>query len=573
MYLDRVCISILGAYVPEDLGLTGQQWASALSIFFLAYALGQVPAGTLSDRFGPRTMLTIYVLLWSACTIWTGLVTSSLALLAARLACGLSQAGAYPTSGVLLKRWIPLAERGRASSFVSLGGRVGGALAPVLTAVCVVALTPADVSTSIAPRDLLRPEQISKLLLGQGGKDSSELAAKIGEHLTDSAREATQRLAKAEAPSSKAAGSESPDRSPADQADVDQLASFLDSATTAPWLSDHLAVETLGLPGEASDILKLNRSDRSARQLAKLHRLALEAAFPGSLRQVYTPAWRRVLWLYGGIGLAVAAVFWCVVRDQPPQISTSAASLGLPTETDPTTGARIAEQPAPLKPRPNPFALVKLLGGSLSLWLFGYTQFGVNVGWAFLITLLPDYLTDLHVPLDQRGLMQTVMISVGCLGMVAGGFLSDSLVRWIGLRWARAADRPDPVCRLGIGGQRLLGAVGLGGGCSAVSHGRYGGLRRAIHLGVRPRHGRAARRGGSRLWQHVRQPGGRGVAPVAQTDQRVSWLERGIRHLRGQLCAGRTRGLVPECHASDRDEQSGLVPGLEDCQSPGRSVD
>lgn len=122
MYLDRVCISILGAYVPEDLGLTGQQWASALSIFFLAYALGQVPAGTLSDRFGPRTMLTIYVLLWSACTIWTGLVTSSLALLAARLACGLSQAGAYPTSGVLLKRWIPLAERGRASSFVSLGG-------------------------------------------------------------------------------------------------------------------------------------------------------------------------------------------------------------------------------------------------------------------------------------------------------------------------------------------------------------------------------------------------------------------------------------------------------------------
>jgi nitrate/nitrite transporter NarK len=442
MYLDRVCISILGAYVPEDLGLTPQEWARALSMFFLAYALAQVPAGTLGDRFGPRTMLTLYVLLWSACTIWTGMATSLVVLLAARLACGLSQAGAYPTSGVLLKRWIPLRERGRASSFVSLGGRIGGALAPALTTIFIVALTPADISTRIAPADLLRPDQISKRLLAQGSEQTSELTEKIREHLSESQREAVQRLAAIAGPADKVAGRQgphSPDGKIPDQADVDQLAGFLDSATTAPWLSDHLTAETLGLPGEATDILKLNRSDRSARQLAKLHRLALEAAFPGSLRQIYTPAWRRVLWLYGVIGLFVAVLFWWIVRDGPTQTSAKKSKGGKHADAAHAYWSALAEQTAPRKPRHSPLALLKLLGGSLNLWLFSFTQFGVNVGWAFLITLFPSYLVEeFQVPLELRGRMQTLLISVGCLGMVAGGFLSDSLVRVIGLRLARA---------------------------------------------------------------------------------------------------------------------------------------
>ena len=47
---------------------------------------------------------------------------------------GIGQAGAYATTASLLRRWIPLARRGVANSAVSLGGRAGGVLAPVLTA-------------------------------------------------------------------------------------------------------------------------------------------------------------------------------------------------------------------------------------------------------------------------------------------------------------------------------------------------------------------------------------------------------------------------------------------------------
>ena len=58
LYLDRFCLSFVEVYVQEDLGLTNTQVGWMLSAFFWTYALGQVPAGWLSDRFGSRLMLT-----------------------------------------------------------------------------------------------------------------------------------------------------------------------------------------------------------------------------------------------------------------------------------------------------------------------------------------------------------------------------------------------------------------------------------------------------------------------------------------------------------------------------------
>lgn len=135
LYLDRVCMASIVASPSfnKDLGLSQQQIGWVLSAFFLAYALVQVPAGYLSDRFGARGMMAIYVMLWSVFTAATGLAAGLVTLLVARLGCGLAQAGAYPTSGGLLSRWIPFAQRGRASAIVAFGGRVGGAAAPYLT--------------------------------------------------------------------------------------------------------------------------------------------------------------------------------------------------------------------------------------------------------------------------------------------------------------------------------------------------------------------------------------------------------------------------------------------------------
>lgn len=142
LYLDRICMGavVQSASFQRELGLGREHVGDVLASFFFAYALGQLPAGWMADRFGPRRMLVLYILLWSACTAATGLAGNLAALIVLRFACGLAEAGAYPASGRLIARWFPFNQRARANSVVAFGGRVGNALALWLTAGAIAAL-------------------------------------------------------------------------------------------------------------------------------------------------------------------------------------------------------------------------------------------------------------------------------------------------------------------------------------------------------------------------------------------------------------------------------------------------
>ncbi len=138
MYVDRACISVLS----EDIGveLFGPDPAEykprmdvVMSAFFWSYALAQVPAGFAGSWFGLRKTLAIMLFTWSACTLACGLTTGFLSLFAARLAVGVSEAGAYPSAAALVKGWFPLAARSRANGFVALGGRTGLGLSYIIT--------------------------------------------------------------------------------------------------------------------------------------------------------------------------------------------------------------------------------------------------------------------------------------------------------------------------------------------------------------------------------------------------------------------------------------------------------
>lgn len=142
LYLDRICMGavVQSASFQQELGLSKDRVGDVLASFFFAYALGQLPAGWLADRFGPRRMLVTYILLWSLFTGLTGFVGGLMSLIFVRAACGLAEAGAYPASALLVTRWFPFGQRGRANSVVSLGGRMGNSLALWLTAGAIAAL-------------------------------------------------------------------------------------------------------------------------------------------------------------------------------------------------------------------------------------------------------------------------------------------------------------------------------------------------------------------------------------------------------------------------------------------------
>src|SRR5436190_12358609 len=94
LYLDRICLSFAERYVRDDLNLTSGEMQLIMSSFFWAYALGQLPAGWLSDRFGGRLMLTIFLAGWSAFTGLLAFAFGMLWLALFRFGCGLFEAGA-----------------------------------------------------------------------------------------------------------------------------------------------------------------------------------------------------------------------------------------------------------------------------------------------------------------------------------------------------------------------------------------------------------------------------------------------------------------------------------------------
>lgn len=138
-YLDRVNISIAARSIIADYHLTDVQMGQIFSAFILAYGLFQLPGGWLGDRFGPRAVLTGAILWWSAFTALTAciaeLVPSTMvpvvwSLAATRFLMGAGEAAAWPSFNRTIANWIPLKERGFASSLPLAGGGLGAAITP-----------------------------------------------------------------------------------------------------------------------------------------------------------------------------------------------------------------------------------------------------------------------------------------------------------------------------------------------------------------------------------------------------------------------------------------------------------
>ncbi len=131
-YLDRVCISVAGPRMQEDLHIGPVGWGWVTGIFTLSYGLFEIPAGAMGDRIGARRVLTRIVLWWSAFTALTGAMTRYYALLVTRFLFGAGEAGAFPNAGVVVARWFEPSQRAGMAGFILMASQAGGALAPLL---------------------------------------------------------------------------------------------------------------------------------------------------------------------------------------------------------------------------------------------------------------------------------------------------------------------------------------------------------------------------------------------------------------------------------------------------------
>ena len=119
-HIDRNNIGIAGPALRHDLSLSTGAFGILLSAFFWGYVATQVPGGWLASRFSAKRVLIVVLVVWSIGAVASGLVTSYSGLIAARIVIGLAEGALFPTLGVLIAKWFPRREHGRAAGLVIL---------------------------------------------------------------------------------------------------------------------------------------------------------------------------------------------------------------------------------------------------------------------------------------------------------------------------------------------------------------------------------------------------------------------------------------------------------------------
>ena len=131
-FMDRTNISIAAPKMSQEFGLSKTQMGFVFSAFAWAYALGQLPGGWATDKFGPRKILFIVVLFWSLMTMATAHAAGFVSLLVIRFIFGLGEAASWPAGTQAMQFWFPKSERGLANGVTHSCGQFATSVVPLV---------------------------------------------------------------------------------------------------------------------------------------------------------------------------------------------------------------------------------------------------------------------------------------------------------------------------------------------------------------------------------------------------------------------------------------------------------
>ncbi|MGE0820681.1 MAG: MFS transporter [Candidatus Binatia bacterium] len=142
--VDALNFSVAAKQIMPEYGFTTVQMGLLYTAFTAGYGLFHLPGGWLADLFGPRRILAIAILWWSAFTGLTAVagelsglstfLSPFWAFLLIRFCVGIGEGAAYPTTSKTVSNWMAPDERGFASGLVWSGAGLGYAIAPPLVA-------------------------------------------------------------------------------------------------------------------------------------------------------------------------------------------------------------------------------------------------------------------------------------------------------------------------------------------------------------------------------------------------------------------------------------------------------
>jgi MFS family permease len=127
-YIDRVNIGFVRSHMETDLGIGAAAYGLGAGLFFVGYAIFEVPSNMLLQRYGARAWLTRIMFTWGAAAMAMAFVRGETSFYVLRFILGAAEAGFFPGIIYYFTQWLPSSERGKAMAIFLSGSAIASVI-------------------------------------------------------------------------------------------------------------------------------------------------------------------------------------------------------------------------------------------------------------------------------------------------------------------------------------------------------------------------------------------------------------------------------------------------------------
>ena len=132
-YVDRTNIAFAALTMNKDLGISAYLYGWGAGIFFLGYALFEVPSNMVLAKVGARRWIARIMFTWGLISGAMAFATGPASFLVLRFLLGVAEAGFFPGIIFYLSTWFPAAYRARVISTLFLAVPISNAAASLVS--------------------------------------------------------------------------------------------------------------------------------------------------------------------------------------------------------------------------------------------------------------------------------------------------------------------------------------------------------------------------------------------------------------------------------------------------------
>jgi len=126
--LNRSNIGYAQDHLQADVGIGAAAYGFGAGLFFIAYAIFELPSNVMMEKYGAKVWLTRIMISWGIVSFLMAFVQNEVMFYVLRFLLGAAEAGFFPAVIFYFARWVPAGQRGKATAIFIAGSSVAAAL-------------------------------------------------------------------------------------------------------------------------------------------------------------------------------------------------------------------------------------------------------------------------------------------------------------------------------------------------------------------------------------------------------------------------------------------------------------